>query len=253
MAGRSTARILTTTPRAGLMVFGILIIWFWLRTGAWSANADIQHLSNSDVQSDLCVNLFNHGYLDSLGPARDDLCVDGSTSEIICYKTRIALDTPRDDIFCMVGSAVVDTKTSRISVDCLLKDEKFKDDLPRYMYATSIADGFDAMHLDRAKDKPVMQNCRHREETLVLVRREGAYHTWDCLLEIFSYYLTVRFMQSEGLLTADSDLQVVFLDEHPNGPYAHLWAMFSRKPPIRRTELWRNGDTCIDRIIPWWE
>jgi hypothetical protein len=105
----------------------------------------------------------------------------------MCYKTRIALDTPHDDIICMVGSAVVDTKTARVSVDCLLKDENFKDDLPRYMYATSIADGFDAMHLDRVKDKHVMQNCRHREETLVLVRREGAYHRWDFLLEIFSY------------------------------------------------------------------
>jgi hypothetical protein len=52
---------------------------------------------------------------------------------------------------------------------------------------TSIAEGFDTMHLDRAKDKHVMQNCRHREETLVLVWREGAYHRWDFLLEIFSY------------------------------------------------------------------
>ena len=167
----------------------------------------------------------------------------------MCYTNHIALDNPRNDVFCMIGSAVVDAKATRISVNCLLKDEQFKARLPRYMYATSIADGFDTMHLDRVQHTRIVQECKYREETLVLVRREGAYHTWDCLLEIFSYHLTVRFMQSEGLLATDSALQVVFLDEHPDGPYAHLWAMFSRKSPMRKADLWRDGNTCVDRII----
>jgi len=255
MAIGPSMRIRSVIVRIGLLLFGILVVLYRTRIDVWPSNSNSQSgfshflASKPYAHSELCDGLFGHGYLDGLKSTADDHCVGGSTSKIICYKTRIALDGLRDDVFCIVEPAVIDAQATRISVDCLLKDENFKARLPRYMYATSIADGFDLMHVNRQQSAPSVEGCRNKGETLVLIRREGASHTWDCLLEIFSYFLTIRFMQSEGLLAADSDLQVVFLDEHPNGPYAHLWAIFSREPPIRKADLWRNGNICVARII----
>jgi hypothetical protein len=99
---------------------------------------------------------------------------------------------PRDDVFGVIGSAAAAFSHAQISVDFELTDKTFKARLPNYMYATTIGNGFDAVHFGKG-DQSVrsLQKCTSRGMTVVLARRDGAFHFWDCLLEKFSYYLTV--------------------------------------------------------------
>ena len=206
--------------------------------------------SSSHDQSGICAKLFDYHYFESFTKNPLGICSDDSKSSIACYKTHIALQDSRNDSFCFIDRVLVQAELAQLTADCSIEDLHFESRLPKYMYDTTVQDGFDAIKLETNEHNARLTSSYDSgRTTLALVRREGADHTWDCLLEIFSFFLTVELMRYHNLIAVDEKIQVVFLDDHPDGPYGDLWSMFGRSTPIRMANLWERGDACIDKVI----
>lgn len=215
---------------------------------------------------DWCEARFGFDYLNSIRQNDEAYCQRGSLSTMDCFRVDFG-NGKKVDPFCVLDNVVADNGTFQL--DCKLSEESKAKvaDFPEYMWWTGPSKILDKhFHVD--SNDEIQQQLKHLQcfkgderkavqKTAVLVLRGGGGNMWNSLMEIFSYYLSMDALsmildrhgdmyfreQHDG-----NDLQVLWTDHKPAGPYAKLWDLWSSKPATHLSDF-DPASTCFDRVV----
>ncbi|KAI0688908.1 hypothetical protein C8Q76DRAFT_759373 [Earliella scabrosa] len=217
---------------------------------------------NINHQQAFCEDRFGAAYLENLSQNVVEYCNETATSRLSCFHSRTAADN-RVDSFCMIESALYDSRSSQFRLDCPIRpdvDAKYPrvGSLSKYWYGTGVQNVLSRM-VNIHKSNEAINKTDQPPQFSVLVQREGAGNAWHCMMELFSFYLTFDVLRmtlnpatnAPFFRAADiANTQVVILDSHPDGPYFDLWGLFSDKPVRRLKELDLAATGPQNVIIP---
>ncbi|GAB0137946.1 hypothetical protein EsDP_00006196 [Epichloe bromicola] len=207
-----------------------------------------------------CQERFGVKFLENVRDSSVSYCAQSFQSFSCFWSTTT---NNRQDAMCYGVGAVYDADISRFRLGCQLRDlsseevdkgtPKVPDSLTRYWYETGpgnivehnmVLDATNSVETPRA--------------TTILVKREGAGNLWHSMMELMSLSWTLDALQmSVNPQTqspylppaAASSTQLVFADEHEDGPFIDMWKLFT-KMPIRRFHELNRSEPATDLIIP---
>ena len=214
--------------------------------------------------SPMCADRLHAGYLQAfVDSATHNYCDTSSRTSLSCSGHKVHTQT---DSFCFISSALLNQKS--IDLDCKLRQWGEEDIvngkppmllkyLSQYWYNTGPGNIFRSRFIkfprnnklaavDTSRQRTDMQTTTdtnlQRDSFKILVRREGSGNLWHCMMEIMSMTMTLDILHEKkhpitGLpLFTTQDIentQVLFLDNHSDGPYFDLWSMYAGQPPAR--------------------
>ncbi|KAI3395351.1 hypothetical protein diail_1407 [Diaporthe ilicicola] len=221
------------------------------RDGAVLALPNEYPLDN--IQSEFCVDRFSPKFFTDLLGRGVQYCDSGSSSTFTCFHGQIPPDT-RVDAFCIGQNARFDFEKQTFVLDCPARDGP--KGLPRvgllssYWYETGSKVLYNRyMKLVQGEAPPADTVPGTPPAYTYLLKREGAFNPWHCLMEIMSMTFTMDALRlardpaslsGAPLFNASADIvntQVVVVDDDPDGPYFDLWTLFSGRKPRRLSEL----------------
>jgi protein O-GlcNAc transferase len=210
--------------------------------------------------SQWCQDRFGVRFLENIRDSSVNYC-DSQLPNFACFWSTTTQQ--RRDAMCHGRGAIYDADSSKFRIKCQLRSLKPEEiergvprvpgDLTRYWYETGpgrvVEEGL-VFEADAPGAKP--------STTSILVKREGAGNLWHVLMELISLSWTLDALQ----ITIDnatrvpylspaaaSSTQVIFLDQHEDGPFVEMWKLFA-KMPIRRFHELNSSEPATDLIIP---
>ncbi|KAK1759831.1 hypothetical protein QBC47DRAFT_373146 [Echria macrotheca] len=223
-----------------------------------------------ETESAFCLDRFSPKYLTNLRDTSVQYCSAPSSSDLTCFHSQVSGDEKRDSL-CIGNGAVLES--GRFALNCQIRQpdanetargiipfdrirQYWYDTGPRYIFdhyvdiktttdseTVPVATGNHATQ-KRTDDSP-------RQFTLLL-KREGEANPWHCLMEIWSMAMTFDVLRmarddaDQPFYRVPEDVpntQVIILDNRSDGPYWHLWKLFSGREPIRLAEIQEHPDT----------
>lgn len=255
--------------------------------GSSTTNTD----SGAEPYHGFCEDRFGTKFLKDFHKRRAHYCSGDSTSDITCFHTVSSgsFTAGSIDSFCVAHHGIVfDTKKQKFEMNCRVRDLSSQEtaagaiplgDINSYQYLTGpkyiLNEWLDlqASHgTHEVLPKSSVRSLEHNqprgkpEKFVVLVKREVETNFWHCLNEILAIMITFDVLRmtpdktsGETPMLLPGDVEIVLLDEHPDGPFFDLFRMLSGKPPMRMAE-WiasqsnraKDGDTeliPVDNII----
>ena len=218
----------------------------------------------TELDDKFCRERFGVEYLRRLSSTMTEYCTERSGSSLKCFHSKTKLDG-RVDVFCITGPVLVKEHYGiKFELDCKLKEDldssapKFRS-FPAYWYNTGprtiFRKHFEINQSGESKALPASETPTYS----ILVQREGDGHIWHCLMEIFSMYMSMDVLQmtpdpQTGAVMYNADdaaanTQIIVLDDHPDGPFLELWAMFSKRPIVRAKDIKQDGSLRLDNVI----
>ncbi|KAF4628275.1 hypothetical protein G7Y89_g9874 [Cudoniella acicularis] len=206
-----------------------------------------------------CAERFGRTYLEKLQNSTTSYCTPSSATNFTCFNNRI--DDHRLDMFCFGRSAVFDAADKKFALGCepraLTSNETAKGTpeltaLGSYWYETGPRVIFD-------RSVKMDANIEARNSTAnytILLKREGAYNLWHCLMEIWSMTMSLDVLRTTQdpnekapffTLGDAENTQIVILDEQDDGPYFDLWTLFAKRPVVRMKNI--PESTNVENII----
>jgi len=206
-------------------------------------------------ESDFCADRFSTRYLEKLRNASGQYCMTDARSSLTCFHSHTG-DVA--DSMCIGHNAVFDTSSNKFLLDCPMRplsaEEHSRgavdyDAIRQYWYDTGPRWILDQAVDLTAGDRVPQPKERKSKAVTMIVKREGPYHLWHCLMEIFSMTLTFDALRMArdpaspmGAAFFDKekqspDTQVVFIDDGPDGPFFDLWSVITGRKPIRAKDL----------------
>ncbi|QPG94344.1 hypothetical protein C2857_005739 [Epichloe festucae Fl1] len=207
-----------------------------------------------------CQERFGVKFLENVRDSSVSYCAHSSQSFNCFWSTTT---NERRDAMCYGVGAVYDADISRFRLGCQLRDlsseeiekgtPKVPDSLTQYWYETGpgnivehnmVLDATNSVETPRA--------------TTILVKREGTSNLWHSMMELMSLSWTLDALQmsinprtQSPYLSpaAASSTQLVFADEHEDGPFIDMWKLFT-KMPIRRLHELTRSEPATNLIIP---
>ncbi|KAI8299687.1 DUF563 domain-containing protein [Colletotrichum sp. SAR11_240] len=236
-------------------------------------------------EPEFCTERFGPDYLYGLRHRAIQYCSPTSTSStaaanLTCFHSRTQ---NLNDAFCIAQGAVLDP-TNTFTLDCDVRlptaNESLRGIIPftdirGYWYDTGpgflFQKFFKVGHGSPASstsEQTQPQPPHARPVISILVKREGAFNIWHSLMELWSTTMSLDVLR----LTPDSAdttkpyfqipadtprTQVVFLDDHPEGPLYPLWSMFAGRKPVHLSKTLEDPadtraftETTQNLIIP---
>ncbi|QDS73478.1 hypothetical protein FKW77_009071 [Venturia effusa] len=205
-----------------------------------------------------CNDRFGVQYLQSLSAKTTSYCTADSGSSLTCFHSRTAKEG-RTDSFCVgEGSSL---EGGRFRLDCQLRElnsEEVGDKVPRvenlahYWYNT----GPGAILRDFVDLKgPIPKLEANLNYTILIRREENVFNPWHSLMEIFSLSMTLDVLRmtlrphsQKPFLRPGVNLRILILDQHAQGPYWELWALFASGGMVRKDEAKIGGTNTM--LIP---
>lgn len=210
--------------------------------------------------SQWCQERFGVKFLENLRDSSVSYCTPNSPSFSCFWSTTTE---QRRDAMCHGRGATYDASTSKFRLGCRLRGlspeeiekgtPQIPDDLSRYWYETG-----PGQVVDYAVSFDTNTRMEAPRTTSILVKREGSGNLWHGLMELISVSWTLDALQisvdtesQKPFLSpaAASSTQVIFLDQHEDGPFVDMWSLFA-KMPIRRLRELNNSEPATDLIIP---
>lgn len=223
-----------------------------------------------ETESAFCLDRFSPKYLTNLRDTSIQYCVTPSSSELTCFHSLVSGNEKRDSL-CIGDGSVLDS--GRFVLSCDIRQPNANetargiipfDRIEQYWYDTGPRYVFD--HYVDVKTKtdsetiPVAtRNHATQKKTDVsprkfalLLEREGEANPWHCLMEIWSMAMTFDVLRmarddvGQPFYKVPEDVpntQVIILDDRADGPYWHLWKLFSGREPVRLARIHEHPDT----------
>ncbi|TQN64097.1 EGF domain-specific O-linked N-acetylglucosamine transferase [Colletotrichum shisoi] len=220
-------------------------------------------------EPEFCTPRFSPDYLYGLRDRAIQYCSPASTpsaaaANLTCFHSRTQ---DRDDAFCFAQGAVLDPSTKTFNLDCDVRlptaNESSRGIIPftgirGYWYDTGPGVLFQkyvkVANRSSASSTPEQIQPRPsqaRPIISILLKREGAWNIWHSLMELWSMTMSLdvlRMAPDPAVPTkpffhipADTPrTQVVFLDDHPEGPLYPLWGMFAGREPVRLADILKD-------------
>ncbi|KJK73597.1 hypothetical protein H634G_11145 [Metarhizium anisopliae BRIP 53293] len=210
--------------------------------------------------SQWCQERFGVKFLENVRDSLVSYCTPNSHS-FSCFWSITTEE--RRDAMCYGRGAIYDAIASKFRLGCRLRDlspeeiekgtPQIPDSLTQYWYDTGPK---------QVIEKGVLLDANSGIETpritSILVKREGSGNLWHVLMELLSLSWTLDTLQISMDIklqkpylspAAASLTQVIFLDEHEDGPFVDMWRLFA-KMPIRRIHELNNSEPATDLLIP---
>lgn len=232
--------------------------------GSLETNTD----SGAESYHAFCKDRFDTNYFEDFHQRRAHYCSDDSTTDMACFHSVSSgsFTAGSIDSFCVARHGIVfDTRKQKFVLDCrvrgLLSQEVSVGAIPlgdmnSYQYLTGpkyllnewldleIVDGPHEILPKGAGGPYGRDKLRgHNEKFVVLMKREVDGNIWHCLNEIMAIMITIDVLRmtpdklsGEKPMLLPEDVEIVLLDEHPDGPFFDLFRMLSDKPPMRMAE-----------------
>ncbi|KAK6222049.1 DUF563 domain-containing protein [Colletotrichum tabaci] len=213
-----------------------------------------------------CTQRFGPDYLYGLRDRAIQYCSPTSTSSaaaanLTCFHSRTQ---NRDDAFCFAQGALLDPRTKTFNLDCDVRrptaSESSRGIIPftgikGYWYDTGPGVLFQkyikVAHRSSASSTSAQiqpRSSQARPIISILLKREGALNIWHSLMELWSMTLSLDVLRlapdpadpTKPFFHIPADAprtQVVFLDDHPEGPLYPLWGMFAGREPVRLANI----------------
>ncbi|KAM7212000.1 Protein of unknown function (DUF563) domain containing protein [Rhypophila decipiens] len=218
-----------------------------------------------ETESAFCLDRFSPKYLTNLRDTSIQYCSTPSSSELTCFHSHVT-GNENTDTLCIGHGSVLDLDTFALS--CQIRQPNANDTargiipfdrIQQYWYDTGPRYVFDH-YVDiktTADSEPVpaatgnQTDVSPRKFTLLL-KREGEANPWHCLMEIWSMAMTFDVLRmarddaGQPFYRVPEDVpntQVIILDDRSDGPYWHLWKLFSGREPIRLAKMHEHPDT----------
>jgi protein O-GlcNAc transferase len=207
-----------------------------------------------------CAERFGREYLERLRNSFTGYCTPDSASNLTCFHSHMASDS-RIDTFCIGRSAVFDFTDRKFSLGCNLRaltPNETSASIPEfsalrsYWYDTGPRTVFDKVVKMDANLAVPSTTANYT----ILIKREGAFNVWHCLMEIWSLTMSLDVLRmviepnedAPFFVASDAEnTQILILDDLENGPYFDLWTLFAKRPVIRLNDI--SEDTNIENII----
>jgi protein O-GlcNAc transferase len=279
------ARAARLGPRLALaLLVALAIVTFYFRQW-WSRALPLPSgydgfLEPAVPQSEHCDERFTPRYLDDFRSHAIQYCAKGSPASLHCFQGHSRGHDLKDvDALCIGRGAMVDVASQRFALDCELRAPSAKErgrglkpfDRIRGEWANTgphwIFNDFVKVERDSsgiaATQSAAAAHARNPRFAL-LIKREGDGNIFHCLMEIWSMMMTFDLLRTSpdpsrrgAPFFADStdlpNTQAIVLDDHPDGKFLELWAIFTRRPPLRRKDFLNNPEqaaTPRNIIIP---
>jgi protein O-GlcNAc transferase len=211
-------------------------------------------------ESPFCAERFGREYLERLRDTSTGYCTPDSASNLTCFHSHMASDS-RIDSFCIGRSAVFDFTERKFSLYCKIRGltrNETSASIPEfgalrsYWYDTGPRVVFDkVVKMDADLTVP-----KTTASYTILLKREGAFNLWHCLMEIWSLTMSLDVLRiaidpdenAPFFRVSDAEnTQILILDDHENGPYFDIWTLFPKRPVIRLKDI--SQHTNIENII----
>ncbi|KAH6711267.1 hypothetical protein BKA61DRAFT_613384 [Leptodontidium sp. MPI-SDFR-AT-0119] len=208
-----------------------------------------------------CQDRYGRKYLENLHDSSTGYCTPNSQTNMTCFHSKTAASDPRVDMFCLGKSAVYDPADKKFKLGCeqrtLTASETDRgipglSSLSSYWYGTGpkvLYDSAVQLHNNVEGSSPT-------PNFTILLKREGAWNPWHCLMEIWSLIMSLDVLRT----TSDPDTgkpfftvedaentQILILDDQDDGPYYEMWTMFAKKPIIRIADY--PAEKKVENII----
>ncbi len=207
-----------------------------------------------------CAERYGREYLERLRDSFTGYCTPDSAYNLTCFHSHMASGS-RIDSLCIGRSAAYDFTDRKFSLGCKLRgltQNETSASIPEfsalrsYWYDTGPRVVFDkVVKMDANRVDP-----NTTANYTILIKREGAFNVWHCLMEIWSLTMSLDVLRmaiepdknAPFLVASDAEnTQILILDDHENGPYFDLWTLFAKRPVIRLNDI--SQDTHIENII----
>ncbi|MCJ1318654.1 hypothetical protein MMC15_003984 [Xylographa vitiligo] len=214
-----------------------------------------------------CSERFGLQYLRSLSNTSADYCDTKSRSSLTCFHSQTA-ENGRVDSFCIGAPASFDSLSRTFQMSCRFRELSLKEStkgtprfeqFPSYWYETGPRYIFDKyIRTDDAGDNLSAPSKSSRRFSILVKREEKITNLWHSLMEISALYMTLdvlRITQDQAtgsaFLTAEDvhEMQVVILDNHPDGPFYDMWTLFASKPVMRIDNLSTSENLDVNTLI----
>lgn len=242
-----------------------------LPTTGNSAEPDIERQEKLDLDvlpeynlkpyvNQFCEDQYGRTYLEKIRETSTGHCTPESQTNITCFHSRMSSDG-RLDMFCLGKSAVYDPTAKKFSLACeqrsLTSNETEKgipdlSALSSYWYGTGPKVLYDAMvKMDTSITAP-----SKAPNYTILLKREGAWNVWHCLLEIWSMSMSIDVLRTTidphtnapfFSLSDAENTQILIIDDQDDGPYWDLWTLFAKRPIIRLKDI--SEQTKVENLI----
>ncbi|KAK1574677.1 DUF563 domain-containing protein [Colletotrichum navitas] len=220
------------------------------------------------LEPGFCKDRFDMQYIYDLRDHAIQYCSSGSTSTLTCFHSHTQSNNDRDSL-CIGQGAVLDPKNRRFTLDCEVRQPNQNessrglipfDSIRGYWYDTGpgfLLNSFmtieGSSQRDLLPDSHYVTNVGNRRPFTVLVKREGHSNIWHSLMEIWSFTMTLDVLRlspnvvepQEPFFTVPEDIpkaQVIFMDDHTEGPLYPLWQLFAGRKPVRFKEVLEDGN-----------
>lgn len=221
-------------------------------------------------ESPFCSERFGRKYLENLRDSATGYCTPESPFNLTCFRSQTSPDA-RMDTLCFGKSDLFDSTDRKFHIECQLRELTKNEtavgvpkveNFASYWYETGpgiIFNNF--LSLNSTFHTPSVEHWSPQTPGLaknftILIKREGAFNPWHCLMEIWSLTMTLDVLRmaidpvthAAFFRLGDTiNTQIVILDDQENGPYFDLWTMFAQRPILRLKDL--SQGTQLENII----
>lgn len=234
-----------------------------------------------------CMNRFSTKYLSDFTNHSIQYCSSGS-SHLTCFHATISSDKGRDT-FCIGQNAIFNSTEGKFALDCQVRlpdqTESSRDIIPfhairQHWYETGPRTVFERfVNVGPGTIPPGQPDHNTFKATslsnkyTILVKRERETNLWHNLMEIWSMTMTLDILRmsransdlpaepiedATGLpfLNIPSDnlnIQVIILDDYPEGPLYNLWSLLVGTAPIRLSAILASPEkyqSVVDGLNP---
>jgi EGF domain-specific O-GlcNAc transferase len=193
-----------------------------------------------------CAERHGRKYLEGLRNTLTGYCTPDSATNLTCFHSHTASDA-RIDSLCIGRSAAFDPTDRKFHLGCHLRgltENETSRGIPQfnalrsYWYDTGPQVVFDRV----VKMDADVHVANSTPNYTILIKREGAFNIWHCLMEIWSMIMTIDVLRiavdpdTNAPFFTESDAentQILILDDLEDGPYFDLWTLFAKRPAIR--------------------
>ncbi|KAK4207114.1 hypothetical protein QBC37DRAFT_327961 [Rhypophila decipiens] len=222
-----------------------------------------------ETESAFCLDRFSPKYLTNLRDTSIQYCSTPSSSELTCFHSHVSGNENRDTL-CIGDGSVLDLGTFALS--CQIRQPNANetargiipfDRIRQYWYDTGPRYVFDHyVDIKTTADSETVPAATGNQTDVsprkftLLLKREGEANPWHCLMEIWSMAMTFDVLRmtrddaGQPFYRVPEDVpntQVIILDDRADGPYWHLWKLFSGREPIRLAKMHEHPD--MERLL----
>lgn len=236
----------------------------------------VEDTTQTGDDPEYCINRFSPKYLSDFTNHSIQYCSSGS-SHLTCFHATISSEKGRDT-FCIGQNAIFNSTRGKFAVDCQVRlpdqtessrgiipfhaiKQHWYETGPRTVFQRFVDVGLGTIPPGQPYRNTFKATALSNKYT-ILVKRESEINIWHHLMEIWSMTMSLDILRmsrvNSGLpaepienatglpfLNIPSDdqiIQVIILDDLPEGPLYNLWSLLTGTQPVRLSAIRKSPE-----------